>query len=326
MLKSRINMLGGQLFVLMAMLMTCPGIATATETMVDPAISSKPWWFWPLVLFVFCLVLGVLAVMAGVGGGVLYVPLVSGFFPFHIDFVRGIGLMVALAGALAAGPGLLKRNLANLRLALPVALIASTCSIAGAMLGLYLSSLNPDIIQACLGATIIGIACLLLFSKNTEKPVVTKQDAIGMALGIQGIYWDDGAQESVEWKTHRTLLGLFMFIIIGLLAGLFGLGAGWANVPVFNLLMGVPLKVSVATSKFLLSITDTSAAWIYLNRGCVIPLIAVPSIVGLMLGSFLGVRILAVAKPKMIRYMVIGVLFFAGFKALDKGLGIGLMG
>jgi hypothetical protein len=147
-----------------------------------------------------------------------------------------------------------------------------------------------------------------------------------MALGIQGVYWDDGSQESVAWKTHNTLLGLFMFIIIGLLAGLFGLGAGWANVPVFNLLMGVPLKVSVATSKFLLSITDTSAAWIYLNRGCVIPLLAVPSIVGLMLGSFLGVRILAVAKPKMIRYMVIGVLFFAGFKALDKGLGLGLMG
>jgi hypothetical protein len=264
--------------------------------------------------------------MAGVGGGVLYVPLVSGFFPFHIDIVRGIGLMVALAGALAAGPGLLRRNLANLRLALPVALIASSCSIAGALLGLYLSRLNPNLIQACLGGTIVGIAFLLLFSKNTEKPVVTKQDAIGLVLGLQGVYWDDGARESVSWKTHRTLLGLFMFILIGLLAGMFGLGAGWANVPVLNLLMGVPLKVSVATSKFLLSITDTSAAWIYLNRGCVIPLIAVPSIVGLMLGSILGVRILAVAKPKFIRYMVIAVLLFAGLKALDKGLGLGFLG
>jgi uncharacterized membrane protein YfcA len=156
--------------------------------------------------------------------------------------------------------------------------------------------------------------------------VVTKQDAIGLALGLQGVYWDDGARESVEWKTHRTLLGLFTFILIGLLAGMFGLGAGWANVPALNLLMGVPLKVSVATSKFLLSITDTSAAWIYLNRGCVIPLIAVPSILGLMIGSILGVRILAVAKPKFIRYMVIFVLLFAGLKALDKGLGLGIMG
>lgn len=300
-------------------------MAFATEAMTSGA-ASKPWWFWPVILFFFCLVLGVLAVMAGVGGGVLYVPLVSGFFPFHIDFVRGVGLMVALAGALAAGPGLLRRNLANLRLALPVALIASSCSIVGAMIGLYLSRLNPNIIQSCLGGTIIGIALLLLFSKNTEKPVVTKQDAIGMALGLQGMYWDEGARESVEWKTHRTLLGLFMFILIGLLAGMFGLGAGWANVPVLNLLMGAPLKISVATSKFLLSITDTSAAWIYLNRGCVIPLIAVPSIVGLMLGSILGVRILAFAKPRFIRYMVIAVLFFAGFKALDKGLGLGILG
>ena len=234
--------------------------------------------------------------------------------------------MVALAGALAAGPGLLRRNLANLRLALPVALIASAFSILGAMLGLYLSALDPDIIQTCLGVTIVGIATLLLVSKNTEKPVVNKQDAIGLALGLGGAYWDAGARESVEWKTHRTLLGLFMFILVGLLAGMFGLGAGWANVPVLNLLMGVPLKVSVATSKFLLSITDTSAAWIYMNRGCVIPLIGVPSIVGLMLGSLIGVKILAVAKPKMIRWLVIIVLFFAGLKAIDKGLGLGFLG
>lgn len=60
-----------------------------------------------------------------------------------------------------------------------------------------------------------------------------------------------------------------------------------------------------------------------MNQGCVIPLMAVPSIVGLMLGSFIGVRILAVAKPKAIRYIVILVLLFAGGKALLKGLGIG---
>ncbi|MCP4745694.1 MAG: sulfite exporter TauE/SafE family protein [Desulfobacteraceae bacterium] len=316
----------GMLFgSMIAFFLTSPVIAFATELGATGG-PDKPWWFWPIILFIFCFILGILAVMAGVGGGVLYVPLVSGFFPFHIDFVRGVGLMVALAGALAAGPGLLRRNLASLRLSLPVALIASTFSIFGAMLGLYLSSLNPDIIQTCLGATIIAITMLLLFSKNTEKPVVTNQDAIGMAFGLRGTYWDDGAGESVKWKTHRTLAGMFMFVIIGIVAGMFGLGAGWANVPVLNLLMGAPLKVSVATSKFLLSITDTSAAWIYMNRGCVIPLIAIPSIVGLMLGSLVGVRILAVAKPKMIRYMVIGVLFFAGLKALDKGLGLGLLG
>ena len=80
------------------------------------------------------------------------------------------------------------------------------------------------------------------------------------------------------------------------------------------------LKISVATSKFLLSITDTSAAWIYVNKGCVIPMMVVPSLVGIMLGSFVGVRILKIAKPAFIRWMVIAILAFAGAKALHKGV------
>ena len=295
-----------------------PVAATTGDVQTAQVVDNHPWWFWPVALLFFCFILGIIAVMAGVGGGVLFVPLVSGFFPFHLDFVRGAGLLVALAGALAAGPGLLRRNFANLRLALPVALIASACSIVGAMLGL---ALPTDIIQTCLGVTILGIAVLPFFSKNSVRPVVNKQDAVGLALGMNGVFLEPSTGEVVDWKTHRTLAGLLLFIVIGIMAGMFGLGAGWANVPVLNLLMGVPLKVSVGTSKFLLSITDTSAAWVYLNQGCVIPLMAIPSIVGLMLGSVVGVRLLAKAKPKFIRIMVIAVLFFSGAKALLKGLG-----
>jgi len=312
------------LFIIM--IFANPLVAATVQDAGASGATTWPWWFWPLILFVFCFALGIIAVLAGVGGGVLYVPLVSGFFPFHLDFVRGAGLMVALAGALAAGPGLLRRNLASLRLAIPVALIASSFSIIGAMLGLYLSKINPNIVQTSLGVTIVGIAILIFLSKNTEKPVVTRQDAVGLALGINGFYLDEATKEIIHWKTHRTLLGLVMFIFIGILAGMFGLGAGWANVPVLNILLGVPLKISVATSKFLLSITDTSAAWIYMNKGCVIPLIAIPSIIGLMFGSFVGVKLLSIAKPKFIRIMVIVVLLFAGLKAIDKGLGIGILG
>ncbi len=83
--------------------------------------------------------MGIVAVLGGVGGGVLFVPIISGFFPFHIDFVRGTGLLVALCGALAAGPELLKSNLASLRLAMPMALIASTMAIVGAMVGAFIT-------------------------------------------------------------------------------------------------------------------------------------------------------------------------------------------
>jgi len=235
--------------------------------------SSLPWWAWVLILFVLTFFLGIVAVLGGVGGGVLFVPIVSGFFPFHLDFVRCAGLLVALSGALSAGPGLLRAGLADLRLALPTALIASTASIAGALMGL---ALPTYIVQIALGVTILGIVLIMLLAKRAEYPQVKEMDSVARILGIHGVYTDISTQEEVNWKVHRTPLGLGLFVIIGIMAGMFGLGAGWANVPVLNLLMGAPLKVSVATSKFLLSITDTSAAWIYINSGAMIPLIGGP--------------------------------------------------
>lgn len=288
------------------------------DVSTEAALNGHAWWFWPIVLFFVTFIMGILAVLGGVGGGVLYVPIISGFFPFHLDFVRGTGLLVALSGALAAGPGLLKMNLASLRLAIPVALIASTCAIIGAMIGL---ALPTNIVQISLGATILGICVLMLTAKKSELPDVPKADRLSSALNICGIYQEASTGEIIDWKIHRTPLGLALFVIIGVMAGMFGLGAGWANVPVLNLLMGAPLKISVATSKFLLSITDTSAAWIYMNKGCVIPMMVVPSLVGIMLGSFVGVRLLKIAKPTFIRWMVIAILAFAGAKALSKGLG-----
>jgi len=288
------------------------------DVSAEAASNGHAWWFWPIVLFFVTFIMGIFAVLGGVGGGVLYVPIISGFFPFHLDFVRGTGLLVALSGALAAGPGLLKMNLASLRLAIPVALIASTCAIIGAMIGL---ALPTNIIQISLGATILGICVLMLTAKKSELPDVPKADRLSSALNICGIYQEASTGEIIDWKIHRTPLGLALFVIIGVMAGMFGLGAGWANVPALNLLMGAPLKISVATSKFLLSITDTSAAWIYMNKGCVIPMMVVPSLVGIMLGSLVGVRLLKIAKPTFIRWMVIAILAFAGVKALSKGLG-----
>lgn len=313
----------GKVFAsLMCSFMLSPAWAMASDVAAAVPVSDDPdWWKWPLILLGVTFVMGIFAVLGGVGGGVLYVPIISGFFPFHLDFVRGTGLLVALSGALAAGPGLLKANFASLRLAIPVALIASTMAIVGAMVGL---ALPTNIVQISLGAVILGICAIMLTAKKSAVPDVPQADNLSSALRICGIYHDPGSNETINWKVHRTIPGLLTFIIIGFMAGMFGLGAGWANVPVLNLMMGAPLKISVATSKFLLSITDTSAAWIYLNKGCVIPMMVVPSLIGIMLGSFVGVRLLKVAKPTFIRWMVIAILLFAGIKAMTKGLGVSL--
>jgi uncharacterized membrane protein YfcA len=280
--------------------------------------AAAPWWIWPLALFAVTFLLGIIAVLAGVGGGVLFVPIVGGFFPFHLDFVRAAGLLLALSGALSAGPALLRGGLASLRLAMPLAVVGSITSIGGALLGL---ALPIEFVQTALGVTILAIAALMWRSRRAERPEV-RPDALGQALQMHGIYHDPALGQDVEWRVRNTGAAFAAFAGIGVLAGMFGLGAGWANVPVFNLLMGVPLKLSVGTSGFLLSVIDTSAAWIYINRGAVLPMLVAPSIIGVMLGAKIGARLLRVAPAAVVRRAVIGLLLLAGSRALLKGLGI----
>jgi len=277
------------------------------------------WWLWPIALLACTFAMGIVAVLAGVGGGVLFVPIVGAFFPFHLDFVRAAGLLLALTGALSAAPTLLRSGLASLRLAMPLALVGSLGSIAGALIGL---ALPVESVQIALGVAILAIAALMWRSRVLSDQQNQETDALALALGMQGGYRDEGLNRDVEWRVHRTPAAFFVFAGIGILAGLFGLGAGWANVPAFNLLMGAPLKLSVGTSGLLLSVVDTSAAWVYLNRGAVLPIIVAPSIIGVMLGAKVGARLLRVAHPLVVRRIVVALLLVAGSRALLKGFGI----
>ena len=281
------------------------------------ADAAAAWWVWPLALFCLTFVLGIVAVVAGVGGGVLFVPIVASFFPFHLDYVRGAGLVLALTGTLSASPMLLRSELANLRLVLPLALAGSVCSLAGAVIGF---ALPVNVVQSALGATIVAVAVLLWWAGGAEA-LHPAPDELGRLLGLKGEYRDpNGAR--VAWHARHSALGIASFGGIGFVGGLFGLGAGWANVPALNLLMGVPLKVAVGTSGLAISLINSSAAWVYIGRGALLPAIAMPSILGVMLGSRIGARLLHGMSSVTVRRIVISVLAVAGARALLRGIGV----
>src|SRR3974390_2561870 len=102
-------------------------------------------WSWPIPLFATSFALGVVAVIAGVGGGVLFVPIVGGFFPFHLDFVRGAGVLLPLAGARAAAPRLRGAGRGGVGLAMPLALAGSVFSILGAMASFHLPTRGLEV-------------------------------------------------------------------------------------------------------------------------------------------------------------------------------------
>jgi len=296
--------------------------ALAADAGAEGANAGLPTWAWSLVLFVVSLLIGVVAVLAGVGGGVMFVPILVGFSPFHTDFVRGAGLTVALATALAAGPKLLRSGMADFRLAAPAALVASVFAIVGAVVGL---ALPQEAVQIALGVVMLGVVCVLVMARRSDSPGTAeggKPDRLAEALGIRGGYREESTGEAVTWRPRRTAFGLAAFSVVGLLGGMFGIGAGWANVPVLNLVMGIPVKVAVATSVFLISMTATAAFWIYFNRGAVLAAMVVPCVAGVMIGSRIGVRLLSRTRPPWIRRMVIAILLLAGARAVLKGAGI----
>jgi uncharacterized protein len=280
--------------------------------------AAIPWWIWPIALFVVSFAIGIIAVLAGVGGGVLFVPIVGSLFPFHLDFVRGAGLMFALAGTLAAGPPLLRAGMASLRLVMPLALVGSIASFAGALVGLALAT---EVLHTLLGLLIVGIAILIWRSRAADAQNVDA-DALGSLLRLEGEFHDPAAGLRIDWRTHRTLLGLGAFAAIGFVGGIFGLGAGFANVPALNLLMSAPLKVAVGSSGLLISVINSSAAWVYIHRGALLPLIVVPAILGVMLGSRIGARLLGTTPAAVVRRLVIVVMLIAGLRALARGTGL----
>jgi len=77
--------------VILVVLLCASSLVTASEGPVTSGSEAHAWWFWPLTLLIVTFVMGIFAVLGGVGGGVLFVPIISGFFPFHLDFVRGTG-------------------------------------------------------------------------------------------------------------------------------------------------------------------------------------------------------------------------------------------
>ena len=202
---------------------------------VVPA-STMPWWFWPLALFVTCFLIGIVAVPAGIGGGTLFVPIIGGFFPFHLDFVRGAGLLVALASALAAGPVLLRGGLASVRLALPLALLACMSSIVGALLGL---ALPASVIQIALGLIVLGIVHADAGGEKIRVPdrgAARSPVACARACMVFLSMAPPGAPLTGRCTARRWVW--CCFLLIGVMAGMFGIGAGWANVPALELADG----------------------------------------------------------------------------------------
>jgi hypothetical protein len=77
--------------------------------------------------------------------------------------------------------------------------------------------------------------------------------------------------------------------------------------------MGIPFKVSTTTSNFMIGVTAAASAGVYLGRGYIDPGLAMPVMLGVVVGSLVGARVLVHARTHYLRLvfgLVVGVMAF----------------
>jgi len=277
------------------------------------------------ILLGVSIIIGIVAVLGGVGGGVVFTPLMMGFTTIDSFIIRATGLLVAMAGSLVAARPFLNRGLANMRLLLLAAVPYAIFAVIGALLAGYVKETAGDtgeaIIRLSLGILVIGIAALILFGgRKVEYPEVKNVDGITERLALATSYYEQSLDKVVNYKVARAPVGILLFCFVGLVSGLFGLGAGWAMVPALNLVMLAPLKVAAASSKVLIGIGDTAAIWPYMLDGGIFVLFAVPCVIGLVIGTIIGAKIMLRIKAGFVRWLIIAIMFGSGVKLVLDGI------
>ena len=113
--------------------------------------------------------------------------------------------------------------------------------------------------------------------------------------------------------------GFGIMVIAGWLSGLLGIGSGAFKVLAMDRAMKIPFKVSTTTSNFMIGVTAAASAGIYLNRGFIDPGLAMPVVLGVLPGSWLGAHVLPQTKPKILRLVFAVIILLLAFEMIFNG-------
>jgi len=299
------------------------GVFSKVEDTV--VLSSTSVWLVLFGSFIISTAIAIFAVIAGIGGGVLFTPLMLAFTSIDTLVIRSTGLVVAMFSGLTSSGPFMRKGLSNIKIIVYGAVPITVGALVGAKGAIYffeaMGTTGDAIVRLALGI-IIALCCFLFIKggKKYEFPDATGEDRLGKKLGLNFSYWEESLDKEVSWRSQRVLIGGLLMLGVGLMGGFFGLGGGWAITPVFNIVMATPLKVAAASSGILLAISDGTAAWQYLNCGALIVVFATPWMLGQVVGGIIGAHILFRIRVSIIRYLLISILGFTALKLIARGI------
>ncbi len=267
-----------------------------------------------LLLFAFSIFAGFIGAILGLGGGIIIVPTLTLLLHVDIRYAVAASLISVIATSSGAASNFLKSNLTNLR----VASFLEMGTVFGAITGFLITSyVNASFLYFLFAGFLIFSSLMMLRQRHDR--VATHNHPWSDKLGFASQY-PDKTDQLIDYKVENVFWGLFLMYFAGILSALLGIGSGVLKVLAMDNAMKLPIKVSSATSNFMIGVTAVASASAYFVKGDVHPPLVIPVALGIIIGSWCGARTMKKMESSTIRIIFIVIMFIVSIQMIYKGL------
>jgi uncharacterized protein len=263
---------------------------------------------------------GFVGSLAGLGGGVILTPVLVLFFGIPFGDAVGASAVSVLATSTTSGAAYVHDRLTDLR----IGNFLQIATVPGAMIGatatvlLAHTALVPVLLIA-LGAVLIATVPGSFAMRHEEFPPDAHGDATSQRLRLEGNYYDRVEQRVVHYRGQNSTRALEVMFGAGVVAGLFGIGSGVLKVLALDRALRLPMKVSTATSNFMIGVTATAGVGVLFAGGLILPILAAPVAIGTTAGAYVGSRLLPGLANRLIRWAFILILIALAAETIVRG-------
>ena len=258
------------------------------------------------------LLAGLLGSLTGLGGGVVLVPMLVLLFRVDIHYAIGASLISVIATSSGSAAAYVREGFSNIR----IGMFLEIATTLGAIGGAWLATRTPTRGIAIVFGLVLLYSVYLTFQRHDDE--IVPQNKWSDRLKMNGSF--PGPDGQLENYAVKNISGGFATMAgAGILSGLLGIGSGAVKVLAMDHIMRIPFKVSTTTSNFMIGVTAAASAGIYLRRGYIDPGLAAPVMIGVLIGSLVGARLLVKSKVKSLRLIFSVVIFFLAVEMIYNG-------
>ena len=267
-------------------------------------------------LFLTSLVAGFVGSILGLGGGIILIPCLTLLLKLPIHEAIGASIISVIATSSGAAVAYVRDRISNIR----IGMFLETATTLGAVTGAVVAGwLNSRILFFIFSILMFYSAFNMFQRRNTPDQADVKSHPLATRLKLNGSYFDKAINQTITYQVAGVYPAYVVMVIAGILSGLLGIGGGAFKVLGMDHFMKLPLKVSTATSNFMIGVTAAASAGVYFSRGEINPAIAGPVALGVLLGARLGSKAMERMSNKTLRTLFVPVLLIVAVQMLWKG-------